>query len=220
MAKRASLKRARERTKQRRADRQSLRPVLAAPEVLVRPVLPHPLVVSQPNPKAVELFQKGMEALQKHAYKSAGESFKALLDRFPAERVLTERTRLYLELCEREIRRRPADPRTVEERLTAATAALNFGNDGLAERLAQSVLAEDALQDLALYLMAVIEARRGEPEAAVSFLTRAVKISPEVRAQARYDNDFETLRGLDTYRALIDPPSSLSAAKRARRSFR
>ena len=105
----------------------------------------------------------------------------------------------------------------MEERLTAATAALNEGNDGDAERLAQGVLAEDTHQDLALYLLAAIEARRGEHDAAVSFLTRAAAISPEVRAQARFDADFEPLRHLDGYRALVDPPASLPAAKRARR---
>jgi tetratricopeptide (TPR) repeat protein len=191
-----------------------------ASAVLIRPT-PQPLPPGpQPNPQAVEFFQKGMESLQKHAYQAAADAFKALLERYPSERALTERTSLYLELCERELKRRPADPRTMEERLTAATAALNSGNDMLAERLAQSVLAEDSRQDLALYLMAAVEARRGESEAAVSFLTRAISVSPEVRAQARYDSDFETLRHLDGYRALIDPPSSLSAAKRASRSFR
>jgi len=219
MPKRVQSKPSRVKTTARRPERQRSKPAPAATIVVQPVVIPVP-PVSQPNPQAVELFQKGMESLQKHAYKLAGESFKALLDRFPTERALIERTRLYLELCERNLKRRPADPRTVEERLTAATAALNSGNEGLSERLAQSVLAEDSRQDLALYLMAAIEARRGEAEAAVSFLTRAITISPEVRAQARYDSDFETLRHLDGYRVLIDPPSRLSAAKRARRSFR
>jgi tetratricopeptide (TPR) repeat protein len=222
MAKRLRAKPGRE-TAARRPDRQRVKRAPAAAPVIARPASPSASAlppVPQPHPEAVGLFQKGMESLQRHAYKAAADAFKALLDRFPTERVLTERTNLYLELCEREMKRRPADPRTVEERLTAATAALNSGNDDLAERLAQSVLAEDARQDLALYLMASVEARRGELEAAVSFLTRAVAISPEVRAQARYDSDFETLRHLDGYRLLIDPPSGLPAAKRARRSFR
>ena len=36
---------------------------------------------------------------------------------------------VYLALCERELARRPVEPRTTEERLTAATAALNNGDD-------------------------------------------------------------------------------------------
>jgi tetratricopeptide (TPR) repeat protein len=177
---------------------------------------PQPQVPAQPvpAPQAVALFERGMHSLQEHAYKQAADLFRSLADRFPGERVLLERSRLYLDLCEREIRRRPADPRTIEERLTAATAALNRSDDALAERLAQSVLADDPRQDLALYLLAAVEARRGESEAAVSFLSKAITISPEVRAQARHDADFESLRPLETFRTLIELPNG--ANRRAR----
>jgi len=152
------------------------------------------------------MFEQGMAALQKHAYQPAAGTFKQLMEHFPAERALLERTRVYLDLCERELRRQPASPRTVEERLTAATAALNNDDDAQAERLAKSVLDADDGHDLALYLMAAIEARRGDPDAAISFLSRAVATSPEVRAQARHDDDFEALRGSDAFKALIEPP--------------
>ena len=43
------------------------------------------------------------------------------------ERALLDRVRVYLDLCERELRSRAPEPRSIEERLTAATAALNDG---------------------------------------------------------------------------------------------
>ena len=213
----AKPKRRRVASPKKRSARQHMPPVSAAPAAVVRPAIPGR--IAQQNAPALELFQKGMEALQRHAYKPARETFRALLDRFPNEGALVERTRLYLGLCERELGRRQPNPRTVEERLAVATAALNSADDALAERLVRSVLAEDPGQDLALYLMAVVEARRGEGEAAVSFLTRAATVSPEVRAQARYDSDFEILRHLECYRALIDPPSG-PAPRRTRRSLK
>jgi uncharacterized protein HemY len=124
---------------------------------------------------------------------------------------------VYLELCERALNRQPANPRTLEERLTAATAALNNGDDSRAERLVRTVLAEDTRQDLALYLMAAIEARRGRAEAALSHLSHAMAVSPEVRAQARHDADFESLRESEAFQSLLDPPSSVSSARRTRR---
>src|SRR4051812_30991806 len=166
MAKHARSKTGRVETGSRRPDRSREKPASSSSAAATSNATPAP-IVPQSHIQAVELFQRGMESLQKHAYKAASESFKAILDRFPTERVVAERSRLYLELSERELKRRPADPRTIEERLTAATAALNSGDDVLAERFAQSVLAEDSKQDLALYLMAAIEARRGEAEAAV-----------------------------------------------------
>jgi tetratricopeptide (TPR) repeat protein len=177
-------------------------------------VLPPP---PGPNPEALLLYQQGMEALQRHAYQQAADRFQALLTQFPGERALLDRTRVYLELCQRELDRRPSDPRTVEERLTAATAALNNGDDTQAEQLVQSVLAADGGQDLALYLMAAIEARRGGTDAALSYLGQAIAVSPEVRAQARHDADFEGLRNEDAFHALIDPPFLPGAGRRLRR---
>ena len=104
-----------------------------------------------------------MASLQRHAYSEAAESFRRIAGAFPDERALLDRVRVYLDLCERELRRQPPAPKTVEERLTAATAALNDGDEDRADALARSVVREDAEQDLAYYLLAAVAARRGSP---------------------------------------------------------
>jgi len=103
--------------------------------------------------------------------------------------------------------------------LTAATAALNDGDEDTAQKLARSVLAEAPQQDLALYLLAAIEARRGAPDDALLLLGRAIEVSPELRAQARHDADFEDLRGLEAFRQLIDipAPQQTQTSRRPRR---
>lgn len=156
--------------------------------------------------EAVALFEQGMAALQSHDYRSAEGYFQGVVGRFPAERALAERSRVYLALCRRELERRPPAPRTVEERLTAATAALNNGEDASAETLVRGVLDDSPQHELALYLLAAIEARRGARESAVTLLTRAFDVSPEIRAQARHDLDFETLRDLEAFRQLLEAP--------------
>ena len=159
-----------------------------------------------------------MESLQRHDYGQAASGFRLLLDSHPSEGVLLDRARVYLGLAERELAKRPAEPRTVEERLTAATAALNNGDHDTAEGLARAVLAQDPMQDLALYLLAAVEARRGLVDAALSYLGQAIAISPEARAQARFDPDFEALRDNDSFRELTESPASApSVARRGRR---
>jgi tetratricopeptide (TPR) repeat protein len=158
-----------------------------------------------------------MEALQRHRYAEAAGSFRTLLDRYPLERALLDRARVYLELCEREMKRKPADPRTLEERLTAATAALNDGDDSHAERLARSVLGDEPRHDTALYLLAAVEARRGAADAALTFLKQTIAISPDAKAQARYDADFESLRALPAFQELIEAPPVGAGGRRARR---
>jgi len=159
-----------------------------------------------PGAEAVAVFQAGMEALQAHRYADAARHFDALLEGFPAEGPLLDRTRVYLDLCHRELGRRHEDPRTLEDRLTAATMALNEDDDDQAEALAQSALDESPEQDLALYLLAAVNARRGDHQAALTFLSRAFAARPDARAQARHDPDFDDLRDSDEFQALLAVP--------------
>ena len=203
----------------RKPDRRDRQPAGSAP-VPSAPVvrLERPPQVPGPAPEAVRIFQKGMEALQRHLYDQAAETFRSLLSGgFPSERPLLDRARVYLELCDRELRKSPPEPKTTEERLTAATAALNNADDARAERLARSVLAEDARHELALYLLASVEARRGAHDAALASLGRAIAVSPEVGAQARTDPDFESLRQLPAFHELTEPPPGSTGPRRARR---
>ena len=159
-----------------------------------------------PAAEAVALFQAGMESLQAHRYADAARHFEALLHGFPAEGPLLDRTRVYLELCHRELGRRAEDLRTIEDRLTAATMALNEDDDDQAEALALSALEESPEQDLALYLLAAINARRGDHDAALTYLSGAFAARPDARAQARHDPDFDDLRDSDAFQALLEVP--------------
>lgn len=164
------------------------------------------------------MFQRGMEAMQRHAYADAARAFQGILMGFPGERALVERTRVYLCLCEREVNRRPVAPKTLEERLTSATAALNNGNDADAAELARSVLGDDPKHDLALYLLAAIHARKGDLDEALSLLAKVLAITPEASAQARADADFAGLHELEAFWTLTEPPATPAGPRRARRA--
>ncbi len=182
--------------------------VWAPPKAVTTPV---PLA-----PDAIAQFERAMQAMQRHQYAAAADHFRRLLQQFPSERALLDRARTYAALCERETKRAPAAPVTVEERLTAATAALNDGDNDRAEALAEAVLGERPDHDLALYLLAVVHARRGATDAALGWLGRALDISPDVTAQARHDADFEPLRDLEAFQQLLE--STTAAQSGTRRS--
>ncbi len=163
---------------------------------------------SGPTPDAFGLFEEGIGALQRHHYASAADRFRTMLDLFPGERPLLDRARVYLDICVRATETAPQAPETAEEQITAATAALNNGDNETAERLARSVLRETPDHDLAMYLLAAAYARQGHSETALDWLSRALRVSPDVRAQALHDVDFEPLRELRAFQALFDeaPP--------------
>ena len=183
----------------------------SGPPVVLWPAAPPPPPPG-PAPEAVSQFEKGLKDLERHAYAEAATTFRSILGGYPAERALLDRVRVYLELCERELRRTPPAPNTVEERLTAATAALNDGNEHRAEELARSVLRDDDEHDLAHYLLAAVAARRGASDEALAHLGRSIALSPEAGAQARFDSDFESLRATDEFRRLTEPPPTTNHA--------
>lgn len=189
--------------------RSAKKPVGSPKRAAPRPPAPVPSVLAAVRPAppasaALAEFEAAVRSLQEHDYRGAAARFRALIDSFPAERALLDRARVYLELCERELRKRPAAARTLEEQVTFATAALNDGNDSSAERLAAQVLDQSPDHDLALYILAAVRARKGDRSAALDFLRRAVRVSPDVSAQARHDADFEPLRHSPEFQALID----------------
>lgn len=176
-----------------------------------RPV-PPPSVQGGPSAEGTKLFEEAMTALQEHRYGPAAEGFRALIDDFPTERAFLDRSRAYLELCERELSAHAVQFASNEERLTAATAALNNGEEDEAEKLILSALEAGPASDMALYLLAALEARRGHLDVAMGRLGEAVALSPEAGVQARQDPDFEDLYDSEAFKALTNPKSSTRSA--------
>ena len=182
--------------------------------------VPESAAPAGPSREALSGFEAALKALQQHDYAAAAGQFRALLAGFPQERPLLDRVRVYLDLCERELRSAPASPSTAEERLTLATAALNNGDNRAAERLAQEVLDVTPDHDLALYLVAAVRARQGDATAALQHLRRALEVSPDVQAQARHDADFDLLKENEEFRDLLESAAASDRAqvRRTRRS--
>ncbi len=179
-------------------------PGTGEPLQAVTPASVPSILPGAPGPAALVEFESALRAMQQHDYQKAAARLRSLLTSFPSERPLMDRVRVYLDFCEREIRRKPAPPETIEERLTSATAALNNGEEHTAEKLVRGVLKESPDHDLALYLLAAVRARLGDSDGALDLLRKAVRVSPDISAQARHDADFEPLRRFAEFQQLLD----------------
>jgi tetratricopeptide (TPR) repeat protein len=154
--------------------------------------------------EAVSVYEKGVEALQRHDYNHALELLQSVLRLYPEEKELHERVRLYLNICQRHATPREAAPQTVEERLYASTLAINGGRYDEAISHLRLVRDEDPDNDHALYMLATAHAQRGEHAEAIAHLERAIALNPENRALARRDPDLEPLREDDAFRGALD----------------
>jgi len=156
--------------------------------------------------EAVALYERGLEALQRHEYRHAMELLESVLRQYPEEKELQERVRLYLNICQRQATQREASPQTVDERLFAATLAINGGQYDQAIAHLRLVRDEDPDNDHALYMLAVAHAQRDEHAEAVAHLERAIALNPENRALARNDPDLEPLHDDEAFRAALEAP--------------
>jgi tetratricopeptide (TPR) repeat protein len=170
--------------------------------------------------EAVAVYERGLEALQSHNYALASQLFESVLAQYPEEKELAERVRLYLNICQRQVSPRQSTPQTVEERLYAATLAINGGHYDQAIAHLRLVRDEDPDNDHALYMPAVAHAQRREPAEALAHLERAIALNPENRALARTDPDLEPLRDDDAFRAALEVPSSSVRPGDRRRPFK
>lgn len=155
---------------------------------------------------AVALYERALESLQRHEYASAANLLESVLRQFPEEKELHERVRLYLNICQRQATQRETAPQTIDERLYAATLAINGAKYDQAIAHLRLVRDEDPDNDHALYMLAVAHAQRDEHAEAVAHLERAIALNPENRALARHDPDLEPLRDDEAFRAALEAP--------------
>ena len=152
------------------------------------------------------MYERGLQALQRRDFAAAADALRLVIERYPDERELLERARLYLKVCERELEPRQGSPRTADEWVYAATVALNAGEESAAVHHLQRALAEDPRHDHAHYMMAVASARRNDVPSALDHLRHAVTLNPENRALARQDPDLDAVRNWPGFRAALEPP--------------
>ena len=164
--------------------------------------------------EAVAVYEHGLLALQRHDYLKAASLLESVLRRYPEEKELHERVRLYLSICQRQAAQQKTAPRTIGERLYAATIAINGGQYDQALAELRLVRDEDPDNDHALYMLAVAHAQRLERAEAITHLERAIALNPENRGRARTDSDLDPVRKDEAFRAALDTQPAPRARER------
>jgi tetratricopeptide (TPR) repeat protein len=164
--------------------------------------------------EAVARYEQGLDALQHHDYSRAADVLRSVLVSYPEEKELHERVRLYLNICERQAAPRDANPKTPEERVYAATLALNAGHYDEAIEHLRLVLERVPDHDHAEYMLAVVHAARGNTLDALRHLQRSLELNPDNRSLVLQEPDFEPLRENETFRSLLEAIQSPRQANR------
>jgi tetratricopeptide (TPR) repeat protein len=197
--------------KQRPRTTPKTQPPATAPEPRQSQTVPAPASSSPPRRstyiEAVAIYERAIDTMQRHDFSGALDLLQSVLRLYPDEKELHERVKLYINVCERHVTPREAAPISVDERLFAATVALNGGRYDEALSHLRLVRDEDPDNDHALYMLAVAHAQRDEHAQAIAHLERAIALNTENRARARRDPDLEPLHDDEAFHAALDAPT-------------
>jgi len=141
--------------------------------------------------------------LQQGKFDKALAAFEKLLPSAPPE--ITERAKMYISTCRRQIDRTKLAFQTPEERYDYAISQLNQGYYEEAREQFNGVVADDPEADYAFYGLAVLDSITGHAQDCLDNLARAIELNPKNRLQARSDNDFQSMVDDPRFTELLYP---------------
>jgi tetratricopeptide (TPR) repeat protein len=147
-------------------------------------------------------FDRGVGALQKKKVGEAERHFLDLIQKYPDEKELVDRARVYLAVCERQkMGPRPA-PTEPEDFYYAALVEKNRGNVTEAiEHLKHAVRKNG--EGKVDFLLACCYAQTGDSVVALEHLKRAIEEDQRHRILARHDRDFDPVRDTPAFQELM-----------------
>lgn len=147
--------------------------------------------------EALAAFSAGVDALNDKSWQAAADHFETAINAAEG-RQLRDRARQYLAICREAL----ADPEPVDDPYLAALMAKNRGDFDAALETAGRI-GDLGSDERAAYLVASIQALRGDDDEAVGTLGTAIELEPKNRVHAYHDPDFTSLREREDFQSLL-----------------
>jgi tetratricopeptide (TPR) repeat protein len=147
-------------------------------------------------------FDRGVSALQKKKFDDAERNFLDLILKYPDEKELVDRSRVYLTVCERQ--RRDQNPALTEPEdfYYAAVVEKNRGNVSEAiEHLKRAAKKNGGGR--VDFMLACCYAQTGDSAVSLAHLKKAIEEDQQHRILARHDRDFDPLRESPEFQELL-----------------
>jgi tetratricopeptide (TPR) repeat protein len=161
----------------------------AAPKLRPKPRL------TPEQEKAYREFEHAVTLLYKQEYDRAKTGFQDILEKYPAERDLADRGRIYLKVCEGRAGRLPrgeaADP--------YLQAVVQYNEGEYEEALKILGRKADSKDARATYLTACAKLALGEREEGLRLLRESIRLDPDNRYRALNDPDLEEINTAEDF---------------------
>jgi tetratricopeptide (TPR) repeat protein len=147
-------------------------------------------------------YDRGVSALQKKKLDEAERNFTDLIQKYPEERELVDRARVYLSVIERQ--KREAGPTLTEPEDFYYAAVLEKNRGNVAEAIEHlKRAAKKNGHGRVDFLLACCYAQSGETDTALAHLKKAIEEDKSNRVLARHDSDFDMLRETPAFQELL-----------------
>jgi tetratricopeptide (TPR) repeat protein len=165
-----------------------------------------PAAPSGEQQRLLQDYQNALTLMQQGKFEKARVLFEKLAREGPAE--ITERSRVYLAVCERNCAESSLSFKSVAEQYDYAISLLNTGSFEEARDQFEAILSAAPQADFAHYGMALLSSMTGQAEEALEHLTRAIELNHANRIQARSDPDFVDMADDPRFTELLYPEVS------------
>jgi tetratricopeptide (TPR) repeat protein len=166
------------------------------------------MVTAERDPQAVKLYENALKSFTHQDFVRAGDIFQKIVEQFPKETEIVERSRMHVRICKNRLGKSNANLKTAEDYYLLAVAHLNRRECEQAKSALEKAMTMQPKGDHIFYGLAVLESLQNNPEQALKHLQRAIQLNPANRLTAMRDSDFERLATLPEFQALVRESSS------------
>jgi tetratricopeptide (TPR) repeat protein len=171
------------------------------PQPEVQP--PRLLRESRATSAALSILEKAIKLIYQKDFRKARLELESLVSDYASEPEITARARSYLHICQREEGTRPKSAASSDELYSVGVLEHNRGNYDAAIGYFRQCLERRSDADFVLYSLAASLALKGDAEAAIQNLKRAIELNEENRVYAKNDSDFTSLHSRQDYLMLL-----------------
>ena len=159
-------------------------------------------LLSERHEAALEEYEKGIRLLQQKDYSKAILRFESVINDFPGEAALGDRSRTYLSIAKGEGggRKPQIDSKEPEKAYEIGVYLLNDGQFTEALKHLERAAEHDGSNEGVLIALASAQLQSGDRAAALSTLDRALEGQPDTRYRVRGMSDFQSLAQDEDFR--------------------
>jgi tetratricopeptide (TPR) repeat protein len=163
--------------------------------------------------QALQSYEAGLRAMQEHKFDKAKPYFQKVVA--APSRELADRAAVHLNTCNQHLERSSATQfKTTEEHYDYAVSLMNVGDYVTAREHLDKLLKQAPKADYVIYGLAALDCLTGHVEDSLRRLDEALRLSPQLRFQARNDSDFQNLAEDPRFTELLypDPGAELDSS--------